>query len=297
MRPEPTSLPERALALAFLEEHPHEAALALDRLPAAQAAALLRAAPAPHAAAAVREMTPRHACESLSALGPAAAAAIVGELPSTEAANLLRRMPPAAGDPLVAALPVRQREPVARALRYPEGTAGALMDPAIFELPEDVTVAEARDRLREAARDLLYYVYVVDREHRLVGVLDIPELMVARARDELRVVMHSRVDSLLAWEPVAAVRAHPGWRRYHAMPVVDEERRLLGAIRYQTFRRLEQDAVGAGPQPAALTALALGELYHLGLAGLVEGFTAPARGNAWRGDPPGADGPPEVRRG
>lgn len=272
--------PEHALALAFLREHPHQAGLALDRLPPAQSAEVLQAAGHADAAAALHEMSPGRAAACLAVLGPDEAAPIVAELAATEAARLLRLLADEPRTALLAALAPRERDPVARALRFPDGTAGALMDPDIFAIPEDVTVADARDRLREASRDLLYYVYVVDREHRLVGVLDIPELLLARAREELRVVMHGRVDRLSAWEPAAAVRAHPGWSRYHAMPVVDEADRLLGAIRYQTFRRLEREAAGGGRTPAATTALALGELYHLGLAGFVEGLATPARGDA-----------------
>src|SRR5690606_40748530 len=62
----------------------------------------------------------------------------------------------------------------------------------------------------------------------------------SRARDPVSAAMHRDVDRVSVWMPVALVRAHSGWQRYHALPVVDEEQRLLGAIRYQTLRRLEQ---------------------------------------------------------
>ncbi|MEX2177366.1 MAG: CBS domain-containing protein, partial [Gemmatimonadaceae bacterium] len=131
-----------------------------------------------------------------------------------------------------------------------------------------------------AARDLLYYLYVVDREHRLVGVLDIPELLLARARDPVSAVMHRHVDRVSAFLPVALVRAHAGWQQYHALPVVDEEDRLLGAIRYQTLRRLERDASDRGPDPAHLTAGALAELFQLGTTGLVTGVAGVASTSA-----------------
>lgn len=264
------------LARAFLDAHPPRAATMLERMPAAQAAAVLRAVPARSAATVLREMPPLHAAGCLAMLTPEDAAAIVAELTTDDAAGVVRVLEPERREPLLAALPAAAREPLASVLPYPEGTAGAAMDPSIFQLPDDVLVVDAQARLRRAARSLLYYVYVVDREHRLVGVLDIPELMLARPRDPVSTAMHRAVDRLPAWMPVALVREHPGWSRYHAMPVVDEEERLLGAIRYQTLRRLEREAEDRGPDPALLTTRALGELFQLGTTGLVAGVAATA---------------------
>jgi hypothetical protein len=87
------------------------------------------------------------------------------------------------------------------------------------------------------------------------------------------------------------VRVHPGWRTFHAMPVTDEDGRLVGAIRYQTLRRLEQDAdAGRAAQRATIAVGALGELFHLGMAGFVEGLAATAVTRTSRTPaPPAAD--------
>ena len=283
---------EEHLARAFIASHPARAALALEQMGAAQAAAALRSIDAAAAATVVREMPPTHAAECLSALPPDEAAGIVTHMPMDDAAPVARAMRTEARAPLLAALPEQTGGPLSKLLQFPVGTAGALMDPSIFQLPEDVIVADARTRLRGAARELLYYLYVVDREHRLVGVLDIPELMLARTRDPVAVAMHRNVDRLGAWMPAALVLEHPGWHRYHAMPVVDESDRLLGAIRYQTLRRIERDAADRGPNPTLLTARALGELFHVGTTGLVAGVAATAsvgRGNGEPDDASAAD--------
>lgn len=264
------------LAHAFLASHPARAAMALERLPVDQAAAVLRAMPVRAVAPALGAMTPPQAAACLALLVPDEAAAILEAIAADDAAGILRAAEGDGRDRLLAALPAERRDPIARVLRYPEGTAGAVMDPGILHLPEEILVADARTRLRRHARELLYYLYVVDRGHRLVGVLDIRELMLARPRDRVSSAMHRDVDRLQAWMPVALVREHGGWQSYHAMPVVDEEDRLLGAIRYQVLRRLEREAGGRGPDPALLTARALGELFHLGTTGLVAGVAATA---------------------
>jgi magnesium transporter len=284
------------LAVAFLESHPTEAAIAFERMLPGLRAAALEAVPAHAAVAAVRELVSSVAAESLAHVDPRTAAAIIDQLDVDASTIVLRRIPREPLVRLLDALPVRTRELIDRVLHYPEGTAGALMDPAVQALPDDVSVAEGRVALRRTPHRLLFYVYVVDREQHLVGVLDVAELMSARSRDPLRGVMRTRVERLTAWTPATAVRSHPGWRTYHAMPVVDDRGRFLGAIRYQTLRRLEQeaDAASARRQTAA-TVAALGELFHLGMAGFVEGLSAAAVPRRPSTPRPETSSKPEVR--
>ena len=284
---------EERLASAFLELHPTRAAATLERMPAPRASAVLRFTPPGVAAGALRDMTVTDAADCLADLPPTDSAAIVAELAADDAAVIVRALRPEPRDALLAALDAKVRDPIRRVLRYPDGTAGAVMDPAIFQLPDDALVADARARLGRAARDLLYYLYVADREHRLVGVLDIPELMLARPRDQVSSAMHRNVECLSAWAPLALVREHQAWQLYHAMPVVDEAQRLVGAIRYQTLRRLEREASGRTPDPGRLTAGALAELFQLGTTGLVAGIAGARSAHA---EPEGT-GPTDAEAG
>jgi magnesium transporter len=268
--------PEVRLALDFIAAHPARAALDLEQMSVGSAAAVLREVPASAAASVLREMPAPHAAACLERLPPEAAATILAAMIVSDGAAVVRACAPGLRERLLAALPRDTAEPFGRVLDHPDGSAGAVMDPSIFQLPNDTIVADARTRLRHAARDLLYYLYVIDREHRLVGVLDIPELMIARPRDPVGAAMHRHVERLSAKMPVALVREHPGWQRYHAMPVVDDDDRLLGAIRYQTLRGLERAAVDHRPDPSLLTARALGELFQLGTTALVAGVVAAA---------------------
>lgn len=282
------------LARAFLEDHPREAALALERMSVTERAAVVRAAPE-ESSAALSEMVASAAAECLAALTPAEAAPALDRLAPDVAVALLRRMPAETARDLIGDLATAKQEPLLRGLRYPDGTAGAVMDPLVLAVPDDIPVAEARLRLRTEVRGLLYYVYVVDRRGVLVGVLDIPELMRARARDTIAAVMHSPVAHVPAWTPADAVRTHPGWRSFHALPVTDEAGRFAGAIRYQTLRRLEHEAeLAGGTAPTGVTVGALGELFHLGLAGFVEGVAGAA---AARDSRPAPTPVPERERG
>jgi magnesium transporter len=262
------------LAQVFLETRPARAAVTLGRMPAENTAAVLRAVPPAVAGSVLPELTVAYAAECLGHLDLAEAAALLAVLATGDATALMRALEPERREPLLALLPAPVRDPITRLLPYVEGTAGAVMDPSVFQLPEEILVADARVRVGRAAGKLLYYLYVVDRKRHLVGVLDVAELMFARPRHPVAAVMHRDVDRIGVGMPVALVRAHAGWQRYHAMPVVDDDDRLVGAIRYQTLRRLEREASERGPNPGRVTAGALAELFQLGTAGLVTGIAA-----------------------
>ena len=117
-------------------------------------------------------------------------------------------------------------------LRYPEDTAGGTMTTEFVAVPADLSAAATIDRLRELEPDAetIYYVYVVDAAERLVGVLSLRDLIVAPPASPVGEVMIPdpvAVDVLADRDEVAAVVA-----RYNllAVPVVDEERRLVGIV-------------------------------------------------------------------
>ena len=258
---------EDRLGLEFLRTHPEDAARVLERFDPAEAAAQLAAVPALVAATAVEHMVLSSAVAVIAALEPERAAALLAETSIDQSAALLRRVPPPVAERIIERAP---RNVVTAALRmlveFPEGTAGALIDPTILSLPVDLTCAEALERVRREPRHAIYYVYVVDRERRLVGVLNLRELMLADGSRPLAGAMHSTVSRLRANAAEDEILAHPGWREYHALPVVDADGHLLGAIRYETLRRLESGRTSASaPNPLLATAMSLGELYWFSL--------------------------------
>ena len=283
------SLEER-LARTFLGDHPPDAALVLERMPVDRRAAVVREL-ASAAAPALGEMMPSAVAECVARLEPADAAPALDGLPLDRAIAVLRRLPGDSADRAVEALPNDKQELLRRVLKYPEGTAGSLMDPIVPELPVDISVSEARVRLRRGSQRPLHYIFVIDRARVLVGALEITELLRAAARAPIRSVMTERVQPLPAWLPAAAVRTHPGWESAHVMPVTDEAGRLVGALRYETLRRLEHEAdARRGAQATTATVGALGELFHLGLAGFIEGVASAAAPRVRRAAPRPPDG-------
>jgi magnesium transporter len=265
------------LAERLLENHPERAARVLESADLQESARIVAAHGTPLAAALVRSLAPRYAAALLASLDPARGAAVLEQLNSSAAARLLRGMPEATREALLDGLAPRHARALRSLLRFAPESAGALLDPWVLALPEDVSAREALRRVREAAAETGYNLYVVDREQRLVGAVNLRELFLARPRSPLSDVMIRDPLRVPAAMDATALIRHPGWKRVHSLPVVDEQGTYLGAIRYRTLRALEAELSGARPGDADADAgRALGELLVAAAGGLVDALSGAA---------------------
>lgn len=261
---------ERLLVETFLHRHPVSSARTLERFEPVDAAAALDQADAGDAAAVLARMAPSQGAASLDALdepGP-----VLSRMEEDAAAVLLRRLPTERRSRLLGLVAPEVAAPLERVLGFPEGTAGAIADPTVLALPADVTAEEASERVRRSAETVTYYLYVVDRSGVLVGVLSLRELMLAEPRDRVEVLMRGSPARLRASADRVEVVEHPGWLEFHALPVVDDRGRFVGVVRYETLRMLARETEGSPAAGLTSTALALGELYWVGLTGVIEGL-------------------------
>lgn len=156
--------------------------------------------------------------EVLDEMAPDMAADLLGELENTQAAAYLERM--------------EDSTHVAPLLRYDEDTAGGIMNPLKPMLRRHMTVAEATDFLRDHYEDQheLHYLYVLDRSGRLIGVISLRAMLVARPEQTLDALMSPNVITVSPetdQEEVARLLA-----RYDllALPVVDADGVMLGIV-------------------------------------------------------------------
>lgn len=265
---------ESSLAEALLLRHPMRAAVALEQLGIAPAIEFLSGISREQLARVAPLLSPQFAAEVLGALPIETVAGMLAILPRDGAARLARGLGERR-EAVIALLPDESRASLGVLLRYPPDTAGGLMDPTVLSLPDDLSAGEALARVRELSENARYNLYIVDRQQRLVGVLNLRELLLADPETRLAALMVERPHALPATAGQASIVTHPGWREAHALPVVDEAGRYLGAIRYRTLRMLEEAFRRRGSE--AETSGALGELLAIGAGGLVRALTtAPA---------------------
>ena len=260
------------LTFEFLKVHPLDSARILENLQISDITSYLELAPSEIAAPVISLMDSVKAIESLECMDPQKISAIIANLPNEVAAVYLRRMKNEFRRAVFDRLPPITVRTLQTLLRYPDGTAGALMDPKFLELPEDITVNKALKRIRKHPHLASDYLYVVSRNHRLRGVVSIREFLVLDHKDLLAGVMCTNVPRIRGYADNQTILSHDGWLEYHVLPVVNDTDVLLGIIRYDKLRRLEiESARGYDVAQTTVTGVALGELYGIGLSGLVKG--------------------------
>jgi magnesium transporter len=178
-------------------------------------------------------LSAREECELLLALPPPERQLWMRQLPPDDAADLVQEAPEQAREELLRLLDEPTRREVNALLAYAEDEAGGLMSPRYVRLRPEMTVDEAISYLRRAARErveTIYYIYVLDADQRLVGVVSFRELFAATPDKTVRDVMRADVVTVpeeLDQEAVANVIAESDLM---AVPVVDAEGRIKGIV-------------------------------------------------------------------
>jgi len=213
--------------------HPADLAEILTDLDGNERASMFRSLDTETAADALAEVdNPRIQSELLQTVSPDHAADILEEMPPDEAADLLGELPDETSRELLHKMEVEEAREVRELLSYAPDTAGGMMTTEFVALPAEITVEETFARLRREAPDVenIYYLFVVDAEERLVGVLNLRHLILAEPTALLRDIMigtPARVHHTDSRDNVAEIV-----EKYDllALPVVDDNDTLVGMI-------------------------------------------------------------------
>jgi magnesium transporter len=186
--------------------------------------------------------------DEVKARNAGGAAEKLANLQGAEIANELVHLSPAFAQDVLAALPNDAREraisaapdDVARQWQrnslYDPGTVGRMMDPLVADFPPERKVGETVEKLRElVTRALITYVYVVDAEGQLLGIVTMRDLLFSDRERKLEDVMLRGAFALHASLPLQDAMKLVLDRHYPVYPVVDSERRLIGLVRGQTM--------------------------------------------------------------
>ncbi|MCY4382831.1 MAG: magnesium transporter [Nitrospinae bacterium] len=156
---------------------------------------------------------------------------LIKELDSDDARYILETLPEERSQEIVALLDAPETEAIQDMMAYLPETAGAIMTDSYVALPEELTVDEAIARVRKASEvDYIFYVYVIDSNGCLRGVITLRQLLLADPSKPLSEIMITNVWS----ENVHADQEHVARvvSRYNilAIPVVDDDNVLVGII-------------------------------------------------------------------
>ena len=170
--------------------------------------------------------------EILDELLPETVAEGVRELESDDAVELLETLDQEEQEEILEKLPLQERVALERSLLYPENSAGRRMQTEFIAVPQDFTVGQAIDYMRDTPDlpDRFYEIYVVDKDQHWLGAVPLDVLLRARRPvplTELTDEDRRRVSVLEDQEEVARM-----FGKYNlvAAPVLDTQDRLVGVI-------------------------------------------------------------------
>lgn len=159
------------------------------------------------------------------------AAALLSEMDSDDASYILRIIPKERQQDLLQYISHDELLDVEELLHYPEDSAGSIMNTASFALHMDTTVKEATKLLHKAEDlEMVFYLYVVDDENRLAGVLSLRQLILNPPEKKLSDIMIRDVISVTVTDKEEYVAELVEKYDFLALPVVDEHHRLCGII-------------------------------------------------------------------
>jgi CBS domain-containing protein len=221
-------VPHKGLA----ELHPADLATIIDQLSRSDRVGVIASLDDEAAADAIGEMEPETQVDILEDLEPGRAADILEEMDPDEAADLVADLSEESRDEILGLMEKDEADEVQELMTYDEETAGGIMTTEYVCVPATLTAAQTIDRLRELepTAETIYYVYVTDAEDRLVGVLSLRDLIVAKPNTVISTFMYEEpvaVHTGASQEEVTDVVA-----RYNllAVPVVDAEGRMEGIV-------------------------------------------------------------------
>ncbi|WP_028306542.1 magnesium transporter [Desulfitibacter alkalitolerans] len=157
---------------------------------------------------------------------------IIVEMPSDDAADLLGDLDEDRLNQVLDLMGDKEEADLRELMEYPENTAGGLMTTEYIVLPEDFTADEAIKKLRQLAPDAetVYYLYVIDSEGRLRGVLSLRDLIIASPETKIHDIMYERVVSVPIDMDQEEVAKLIDKYDFLAVPVVDKQQKLVGII-------------------------------------------------------------------
>lgn len=212
--------------------HAADAAEILEGLSDEERKRVFEAWDVPHSADTLLEMGEEEQIGITETLSATLLAEILQEMAPDDAVDILHDVPGVTAADILDVMEPGTAGRLRRLLQYGKDTAGGLMNPEFVALRKDMTTEQAIMTLRSAAPEAenIYYLFVINREHQLVGVVSLRDLIIAAPDVQIRDIANRAVVSVETGadqEEVARIMA-----KYDllALPVVDAEQYLLGVV-------------------------------------------------------------------
>src|SRR5699024_10306627 len=160
------------------------------------------------------------------------AAEMIGKMQYDNSVDILNQLPKTKVTTFLALMDKQDAKEIRGLLNYEEDTAGGIMTTEFVSLTSLMTVREAMRHLKEVAptSETIYYVFIVDEERKLAGIMSLRELIIADDDEYIGDIMNERVVSVLVSDDQEEVAQIMRDYDFHALPVLDYQDHLVGII-------------------------------------------------------------------
>jgi magnesium transporter len=177
------------------------------------------------------ELAPEDGAEILNELPVEQISGILQDIPPDNVPPILQNLPEEMQNAVLAAMEDKPSEDVKELLLYEEETAGRIMSPNFYALNQNTNVSDTITAMQlEGDVESAFYLYVVDDEGRLVGVVSLRQLLFARPNTPLRDIMTKEVISVDTQTDQEEVARNVAAYNLVAIPVLDSEKKLVGVV-------------------------------------------------------------------
>ena len=216
----------------FLPMEPADIALLLEEGKQEQMPLLYRLLPKETAAEVFVELEPESQEMLINGFSNTELTEVLDELYLDDAVDIVEEMPASVVIRILDKATPEMRKSINEILKYPEDSAGSIMNMEFLSLKKDMTVADAFKRIRRIGGELetINILYVTDPTRRLLGVLSVRELLLADEDDLIEDIMDPDVVWAKTTDDKEDVAQALSKYDFLAMPIVDLEKRLVGIV-------------------------------------------------------------------
>ncbi len=170
---------------------------------------------------------------------------ILDELFMDDTVDLIEEMPSNAVTRILKSVNRNDRKIINELLKYPDDSAGSIMTTEFIDFKENMTIEQALERIRKIGTDseTIYTCYVLDKNRVLQGIVSIKELLLAKEDSLISDIMETNIISVNTLEDQEEVAKKFDKYDLYALPVVDNENRLVGIVTVDDAINVLQDEV------------------------------------------------------
>lgn len=223
------------------EIHPVDLADILEELDESRRLAIFQELDTEQASDTLEEIEPRVQRTLISSLEKGRVAELIDEMTPAQGADVLAILPSADADEILKLMDTEKAAKIESLLSKHYETILNLATSRFLKFLPTTTVGQAIRQYRHSSmdKDVIMYLYIVNEQNTLLGVMDIQELLQASMDDKLEDIMTTEVITLSPGDTLHEAAELFSRYNFRALPVVDENERIQGVIPYRDIMNLE----------------------------------------------------------